>query len=203
MPDIDRTADVKVSAGREPVTAEIPLAGHASEHWLELFRLFAKKLQPSHLEASDRDDRTWVIVTLPPAGQVPDSGSGVGAGCRECFDRRGQRHGAEVAVCRCANRSCCPRLVGASATVAAIPPLALTCCLKGRFSHGRVAATRQMNAQYAVAVQARSRAGGVLGAVHAQVRGARRRAEVAAVEHRAPGCLVPGEVRTRGARAGH
>ena len=70
MPDIDRTADVKVSAGREPVTAEIPLAGHASEHWLELFRLFAKKLQPSHLEASDRDDRTWVIVTLPPAGQV-------------------------------------------------------------------------------------------------------------------------------------
>ena len=32
MPDIDRTADVKVSAGREPVTAEIPLAGHASEH---------------------------------------------------------------------------------------------------------------------------------------------------------------------------
>ena len=68
MPDIDRTADVKVSAGREPITAEIPLAGHASEHWLELFRLFAKKLQPSHLEANDRDDRTWVIVTLPSAG---------------------------------------------------------------------------------------------------------------------------------------
>lgn len=81
MPDIDRTADVKVSAGREPVTAEIPLAGHAGEHWLELFRLFAKKLQPSHLEANDRDDRTWVIVTLPSAGQVrtPDPESALDA----------------------------------------------------------------------------------------------------------------------------
>jgi len=81
MPDIDRTADVKVSAGREPVTAEIPLAGHASEHWLELFRLFAKKLQPSHLEASDRDDRTWVIVTLPSAGPArnPDPESALDA----------------------------------------------------------------------------------------------------------------------------
>jgi hypothetical protein len=68
MPDIDRTADVKVSVGREPVTAEIPLAGHASEHWLELFRLLAKNPGPGHLEANDRDDRTWVIVTLPSAG---------------------------------------------------------------------------------------------------------------------------------------
>ena len=82
MPDIDRTADVKVSAGREPVTAEIPLAGHASEHWLELFRLFAKKNSgPGHLEANDRDDRTWVIVTLPSAGPArnPDPESALDA----------------------------------------------------------------------------------------------------------------------------
>lgn len=79
MPDIDRTADVKVSAGREPVTAEIPLAGHASEHWLELFRMMAKKLQPGHVEANDRDDRTWVIPALerqprrpPRLAQPPD-----------------------------------------------------------------------------------------------------------------------------------
>jgi hypothetical protein len=39
MPDIDRTADVKVSADRGMVTAEIPLAGHASEHWRELTAL--------------------------------------------------------------------------------------------------------------------------------------------------------------------
>jgi hypothetical protein len=51
--------------------------------------------------------------------------------------------------------------------------------------------------------EVRSRAGGMLGAVHAQVRGAQRRAEVAAVQHRAPGCLVPGEVCARRARAGH
>jgi hypothetical protein len=83
MPDIDRTADVKVRAGREPVTAEIPLAGHASEHWLELFRLFAKtkKSEPGHLEANDRDDRTWVIVTLPSAGPArnPDPESALDA----------------------------------------------------------------------------------------------------------------------------
>lgn len=81
MPDIDRTADVKVSAGREPVTAEIPLAGHASEHWLELFNLLAKP-GPGHLEANDRDDRTWVIVTLPAgAGPVrnPDPESALDA----------------------------------------------------------------------------------------------------------------------------
>jgi hypothetical protein len=32
MPDIDRTVDIKVTAGRGPVKAEIPLAGHASEN---------------------------------------------------------------------------------------------------------------------------------------------------------------------------
>lgn len=30
-------AGFKVTAARGTVTAEIPLAGHASEHWLELF----------------------------------------------------------------------------------------------------------------------------------------------------------------------
>jgi hypothetical protein len=55
MPDIDRTADVKVTAGWEPVTAEIPLAGHASERWLELFRMLAKSLGPGGPEVNDRD----------------------------------------------------------------------------------------------------------------------------------------------------
>jgi hypothetical protein len=81
MPDIDRTADIKVTAGPEPVTAEIPLAGHASEHWLELFRMMARSSGPGQPEANDRDDRTWVIVTLPPAGQVrtPDPESALDA----------------------------------------------------------------------------------------------------------------------------
>ena len=81
MPDIDWTADVKVNAGREPVTAEIPLAGHASQHWLELFRLMAKNSGPGDVEADDRDDRTWVIVTLPSAGPVqnPDPESALDA----------------------------------------------------------------------------------------------------------------------------
>ena len=81
MPDIDRTADIKVTAGREPVTAEIPLAGHASEHWLELFRLLARSSKPADLEVNDRDDRTWVIVTLPQAGPVrnPDPESALDA----------------------------------------------------------------------------------------------------------------------------
>jgi hypothetical protein len=81
MPDIDRRADVKISAGQEPVTAEIPLAGHASEHWLELFRLLARNPGPGHLGADDRDDRTWVIVTLPSAGPArnPDPESALDA----------------------------------------------------------------------------------------------------------------------------
>jgi hypothetical protein len=81
MPDIDRTADVKVTAGWEPVTAEIPLAGHASERWLELFRMLAKSLGPGGPEVNDRDDRTWVIVRLPQAGPArnPDPESALNA----------------------------------------------------------------------------------------------------------------------------
>jgi hypothetical protein len=50
------------------VTAEIPLAGHASGHWRELFRKLAtKRRQEFHAEAEEREDRTWVIVWLPSA----------------------------------------------------------------------------------------------------------------------------------------
>jgi hypothetical protein len=67
MPDIDRTVDIKVNADREMVTAEIPLAGHASEHWRELFgKLAAHGMQGSRAEAEEREDRTWVIVWLSP-----------------------------------------------------------------------------------------------------------------------------------------
>jgi hypothetical protein len=68
MPDIDRTADIKVTAAQGTVFAEIPLAGHTSEHWLELFRKLASKSgQERVLEARDWEDRTWVIVKLPAA----------------------------------------------------------------------------------------------------------------------------------------
>jgi len=50
------------------VTAEIPLAVHASGHWRELFRKLAtKRRQEFHAEAEEREDRTWVIVWLPSA----------------------------------------------------------------------------------------------------------------------------------------
>ena len=68
MPDIDRTVDIKVTAAQGAVTAEIPLAGHASEHWLALFRkLASQRRQEPRLEAEARKDRTWVIVRLPAA----------------------------------------------------------------------------------------------------------------------------------------
>jgi hypothetical protein len=71
MPDIDRTADIKVTADHGTVTAEIPLAGHASEHWLVLFRnLASQRGKQLNVEAEDREDRTWVIVWLP--GTLPD-----------------------------------------------------------------------------------------------------------------------------------
>jgi hypothetical protein len=102
MPDIDRTADVKVSAGREPVTAEIPLAGHASEHWLELFRLFAKTKNsaPGPLEANDRDDRTWVIVSLPSAGRDrnPDPESALDAASALIAEVNGMEQKSQAAA---------------------------------------------------------------------------------------------------------
>lgn len=53
------------------MTAEIPLVGHASEYWLELFsRLASKRREELRAEARDREDRTWVIVSLP--GALPD-----------------------------------------------------------------------------------------------------------------------------------
>jgi hypothetical protein len=67
MPDIDRTADIKITAAQGTVTAEIPLAGHASEHWLVLFRKLASQhfsgTAPS-ADAAEREGRTWVIVRL-------------------------------------------------------------------------------------------------------------------------------------------
>jgi hypothetical protein len=71
MPDIDRTADIKVTAAQGTVRAEIPLAGLASEHWLQLFRsLASKRIQELRAEAENREERTWVIVMLP--GALPD-----------------------------------------------------------------------------------------------------------------------------------
>jgi len=66
MPDIDRTVDINVNADRGMVTAEIPLTGHASEHWRELFgKLAGHGMQGSRAEAEKREDRTWVIWLSP------------------------------------------------------------------------------------------------------------------------------------------
>ena len=72
MPDIDRTADIKVTAAPGTVTAEIPLAGHASGHWRELFRMLASQggLE-GRVKAEDREDRTWVNISLPAANEDP------------------------------------------------------------------------------------------------------------------------------------
>ena len=68
MPDIDRTADIKVTAAEATVTAEIPLAGHASKHWLEFFSgLVSQDRHQLNVEAQDREDRAWIIVWLPSA----------------------------------------------------------------------------------------------------------------------------------------
>jgi len=65
LPDIDHTVDIQVTAAQGTVTAAIPLTGHASEHWLTLFRMLASQLAPQQPEADAREDRTWVIVKLP------------------------------------------------------------------------------------------------------------------------------------------
>jgi hypothetical protein len=71
MPEIDRTADIKVTAAQGTARAEIPLAGLASEYWLQLFRsLASKRMQELRAEAENREERTWVIVMLP--GALPD-----------------------------------------------------------------------------------------------------------------------------------
>jgi hypothetical protein len=54
--------------GADLAAAEIPLAGHASQHWLALFRkLAAKSREEPRPDADDRKDRTWVIVRVPAA----------------------------------------------------------------------------------------------------------------------------------------
>jgi hypothetical protein len=73
MPDIDRTVDIRVDAAKGTVTAQIPLAGHASEYWLEVFRHRAPartaelRIQAEDPEAEQREDRTWVVVRLSSA----------------------------------------------------------------------------------------------------------------------------------------
>src|ERR1039457_6089065 len=66
MPDIDRTVDIKVAAGRGPVTAEIPLAGHASGHWRGLFgELAAKRMREVKVEGGGGGGPTWGIGPAP------------------------------------------------------------------------------------------------------------------------------------------
>jgi hypothetical protein len=77
MPGFDHNADIKIFPDAGLVTAEIPLADHASSHWISLFRKLAEKRWPGRAlaaEARDRPDRTWVIVTIPipTAGPAPD-----------------------------------------------------------------------------------------------------------------------------------
>lgn len=68
MPDIDRIVDIKVYSGAGTVTAEIPLSGHASQHWLAVFhKLVSQRREEPRPHADDREDRTWVIVMLPGA----------------------------------------------------------------------------------------------------------------------------------------
>jgi hypothetical protein len=70
VPDIDRTADIEVTAVPGMVSAEIPLAGHASGPWLDFFRRLASKRWPGPCpvaEVAEREDRTWVILGLPAA----------------------------------------------------------------------------------------------------------------------------------------
>jgi hypothetical protein len=82
MPDIDYSADIKITVAQGIVTAEIPLAGHASEHWMERFRTLASESRqelPAEVEAADREDRTWVIVRLPATSTDPHTGSTMNA----------------------------------------------------------------------------------------------------------------------------
>jgi hypothetical protein len=80
MPDFDHHADIKILRDIDLVTAEIPLAGHASPHWISLFHKLTSGTLPSSsgpvpgAEAHDRTDRTWVIVRIPAptAGPAPD-----------------------------------------------------------------------------------------------------------------------------------
>jgi hypothetical protein len=133
MPDIDRTADIKVTAAQATMTAEIPLAGHASEQWRELFgSLVSQARHQLHAEAEDREDRTWVIVWLPSAR--PDFNPEPMLDAARALISQVSGNGAAVSVSRRSNRGCCPRVVGAAATVAASPRLVLTRLLEGRFA---------------------------------------------------------------------
>jgi hypothetical protein len=75
MPDFDHNADIKIHHDADLVTAEIPLADHASSHWIALFHKLAEQRWRSRApaaEAQDRPDCTWVIVTTPVAGPASD-----------------------------------------------------------------------------------------------------------------------------------
>ena len=142
MPDIDRTAEIKVTAARGTVAAEIPLAGHASEDWLELFaglREIGATAGPG-----GRGPGGPHLGHRPAAWRPPGPQSRVGAGRRTCADRRSHRPGGAVPVeCR-PNRGRYPQLVGAS-TVAASSALILSDPLIRRsFQAGRQPARAQV-----------------------------------------------------------
>lgn len=114
MPDVDRTADIKVTAAQGIVTAEMPLAGTASEQWLQLFRQLASKRFHGKCAKRGRRRAGGPHLGHRRADCRPfGPRCGVDAGYGKCPDQRGQWYGAAGSVRRRSNRSCYPRLVGA------------------------------------------------------------------------------------------
>jgi hypothetical protein len=89
MPDIDRTADIKVNADREMVTAEIPLAGHASEHWRELFGKLAAQ-RHAKVSRGGRGAGGPYLGHRLAVSHPPGLPCRADAGCCKCSDQPGQ-----------------------------------------------------------------------------------------------------------------
>jgi hypothetical protein len=62
--DIDPAADIELHSTNEHVTARLPLAGQASDEWLECYQRLARAAAVP-VQAEPDQDRAWIAVTVP------------------------------------------------------------------------------------------------------------------------------------------
>jgi hypothetical protein len=119
MTDIDPRADIELHPADEYVTVRVPLAGAVTGEWLRSYQQLALATKVP-VQAQARDDRAWIVVTVPAstdqadvvatmdaarsliaeadaAAERPSATAMVEAGVRDWWaDRRGRTPGAPV-----------------------------------------------------------------------------------------------------------
>ena len=77
MTDIDPRADLELHAADGHVTVSVPLAGAVTGDWLRCYQKLALATEVP-VQAQARQDRAWIVVSVPVSSDQEAGGGDVG-----------------------------------------------------------------------------------------------------------------------------